>query len=296
MSTEAEDGSGGGGEQECLEEMLVENTESVRQALRQAVANLSEPNEGGGEEEEEEEEEEETDEASREKVEKKRKKVLKCLKSDSVPWKVVLEAMRINRKALAKRKRIEGEAEADGKEDGFWELSIEGLREANAGIDNATLSSAGRNPALVKRLERIQRELDDKKYAEMVRDIEPTTQRQSYEYMSSYKDQLGLGLNMVAVMGTLFALGYFLGVRVTTGEADERAGKISVLPLCLGLAGAFLGMILETILFVIRSGDKKKNKKKQRAPKPLRMRQRQGQDKRVAENSRKITTEEKKKL
>jgi len=56
MSTEAEDGSGGGGEQECLEEMLVENTESVRQALRQAVANLSEPNEGGGEEEEEEEE------------------------------------------------------------------------------------------------------------------------------------------------------------------------------------------------------------------------------------------------
>ena len=67
-------------------------------------------------------------------------------------------------------------------------------------------------------------------------------------------------------------------------------------PLCLGLAGAFLGMILETILFVIRSGDKKKNKKKQRAPKPLRMRQRQGQDKRVAENSRKITTEEKKKL
>ena len=145
MSTEAaEDVSGGGGEQECLEEVLVENTESVRQALRQAVANLSEPNEGGGEEEEEEEEEEETDEASREKVEKKRKKVLKCLKSDSVPWKVVLEAMRINRKALAKRKRIEGEAEADGKEDGFWELSIEGLREANAGIDNATLSSAGR--------------------------------------------------------------------------------------------------------------------------------------------------------
>ena len=46
MSTEAaEDGSGGGGEQECLEEVLVENTESVRQALRQAVANLSEPNE-----------------------------------------------------------------------------------------------------------------------------------------------------------------------------------------------------------------------------------------------------------
>ena len=139
MSTEAaEDGGGGGGEQE---DMLVENTESVRQALRQAVANLSEPNEGG---EEEEEEEEETDEASREEVEKKRKKVLECLKSDSVPWKVVLEAMRINRKALAKRKNIDGEAEADGKEDGFWELSIQGLREANAGIDNATPSSAGR--------------------------------------------------------------------------------------------------------------------------------------------------------
>ena len=63
---------------------------------------------------------------------------------------------------------------------------------------------AFQNPALVKRLERIQRELDDKKYAEMVRDIEPTTQRQSYEYMSSYKVTAATKEDVVCVCVCVF--------------------------------------------------------------------------------------------
>ena len=64
---------------------------------------------------------------------------------------------------------------------------------------------------------------------------------------------------MGAVMGTLFALGYFLGVRVTTGEADERAGKISVL---VGFCFACLFLTRATqhncfLLLEIRATDQK---------------------------------------
>lgn len=195
--------------------LRVEATESVREALSRAASCSSQP-----------------------------QAFLEHAGSPTVPWKVVLAAVR-------EARRAEGEG---GGEGGPWLQGV--LRGATSYPPPP--AKPPRNPELVKRLERIKADLERKKYEEMVRDVDPqaASSRSEYEYMSAYRDQLGLGLNTVVVMATLFAFGYALGLKLTRPGTDDKYAEEEprVVPLCCGLVGALSGMVIETFLFMIRCG------------------------------------------
>lgn len=196
--------------------LRVEATESVREALSRAASCSSQP-----------------------------QAFLEHAGSPTVPWKVVLAAVR-------EARRAEGEG---GGEGGPW---LQGVLRGASGSYPPPPAKPPRNPELVKRLERIKADLERKKYEEMVRDVDPqaASSRSEYEYMSAYRDQLGLGLNTVVVMATLFAFGYALGLKLTRPGTDDKYAEEEprVVPLCCGLVGALSGMVIETFLFMIRCG------------------------------------------
>ncbi|XP_057977069.1 uncharacterized protein LOC131164117 [Malania oleifera] len=83
-------------------------------------------------------------------------------------------------------------------------------------------------------------------YQELVKDITP--KKSANEPFSSYKDQLGFGLHVVL---TMFA-GYLVGY------AAFRAlfGHSAVMNAAGGLLGLVCAMLLETLLFIIRTSNR----------------------------------------
>uniref|UniRef100_A0A0D6R5B2 ATPase, vacuolar ER assembly factor, Vma12 n=1 Tax=Araucaria cunninghamii TaxID=56994 RepID=A0A0D6R5B2_ARACU len=96
---------------------------------------------------------------------------------------------------------------------------------------------------LKERLQRLQEMADRKAYDALVRDV--TLKEEDKEYFSSYKDQLGFGLHVIAVMFTGYLVGY-MAFRALFGHD-------SVMSVAGGILGLVSGMLLETILFIVRS-------------------------------------------
>ncbi|KAF5730158.1 hypothetical protein HS088_TW20G00529 [Tripterygium wilfordii] len=96
---------------------------------------------------------------------------------------------------------------------------------------------------LKARLRKLEELAERNAYQELVRDITP--RKGPEEPFSSYKDQLGFGLHVVVIMFTGYLVGY-AGFRALFDHspAMNAAGGI------LGLVG---GMLVETLLFIIRS-------------------------------------------
>lgn len=82
-------------------------------------------------------------------------------------------------------------------------------------------------------------------YEELVKDITP--RKNTNEPFSSYKDQLGFGLHVVAIMFTGYLVGYF-AFRALFGQSP-------VMNVAGGIFGLVCGMLLETLLFIIRTSD-----------------------------------------
>ncbi|KAF8379390.1 hypothetical protein HHK36_028824 [Tetracentron sinense] len=82
-------------------------------------------------------------------------------------------------------------------------------------------------------------------YQELVKDITP--RRDSNEPFSSYKDQLGFGLHVVVTMFTGYLVGY----------AAFRAlfNHSPVMNAAGGILGLVCAMLVETLLFIIRSSN-----------------------------------------
>ncbi|XP_010256404.1 PREDICTED: uncharacterized protein LOC104596808 [Nelumbo nucifera] len=93
------------------------------------------------------------------------------------------------------------------------------------------------------RLRRLEELAEQKAYEEIVKDITP--EKSTNEPFSSYKDQLGFGLHVVLTMFTGYLVGY-AAFRALFNHSPimNAAGGI------LGLVG---GMLLETLLFIIRT-------------------------------------------
>uniref|UniRef100_A0A0E0CI79 Uncharacterized protein n=1 Tax=Oryza meridionalis TaxID=40149 RepID=A0A0E0CI79_9ORYZ len=89
---------------------------------------------------------------------------------------------------------------------------------------------------LKARLDKLREMQERKEYAELVRDVAPPAKEDSPELFSSYKDQIGFGLHVVLIIA-LF----------NNSPVMNAAGGI------LGLVG---GMLMETVLFIIRSSSK----------------------------------------
>ncbi|XP_073306784.1 uncharacterized protein [Primulina huaijiensis] len=96
---------------------------------------------------------------------------------------------------------------------------------------------------LKARLAKLAEVAERKMYEELVKDITP--RKHEVEPFSSYKDQLGFGLHVVLIMFTGYLLGY----------AAFRAlfSHIPAMNAAGGILGLVLGMLVETLLFIVRS-------------------------------------------
>ncbi|KAJ7155003.1 hypothetical protein O6H91_14G006800 [Diphasiastrum complanatum] len=96
---------------------------------------------------------------------------------------------------------------------------------------------------LKERLQKLQEEADWKEYKELVKDVAGHTEDELP--FSSYKDQLGFGLHVVVTMFTGFMGGYFLfRSQLQNSPALHAAG---------GVLGLCVGMLVETLLFMVHS-------------------------------------------
>ncbi|CAI9095329.1 OLC1v1031258C1 [Oldenlandia corymbosa var. corymbosa] len=82
----------------------------------------------------------------------------------------------------------------------------------------------------------------EERYAELVKDITP--KKSMEDPFSSYKDQLGFGLHVVVTMFTGYLVGYAaFRALFSHNVAMSAAG---------GILGLVVGMLVETLLFIIR--------------------------------------------
>ncbi|XP_047975217.1 uncharacterized protein LOC125217736 [Salvia hispanica] len=98
---------------------------------------------------------------------------------------------------------------------------------------------------LKARLRKLEEAAERKAYDELVKDITP--KKPVNEPFSSYKDQLGFGLHVVVTMFTGYLVGY-AAFRALFGKSPPMSAAGGI----LGLVGA---MLVETLLFILRSSD-----------------------------------------
>jgi len=117
-----------------------------------------------------------------------------------------------------------------------------------------------RDPALVKRLEKIRAVQENREYAAMVGQLSSgeSTGRDEAE-MSTYRSQMGVGLNLLVSMGTMFCVGYFIG------GCDENPHCVRAAICGLGLM--IVAIAIEMLLFLIGASrvDAKMHKREQHA-------------------------------
>mmetsp|Transcript_6682 Transcript_6682/g.16996 ORF Transcript_6682/g.16996 Transcript_6682/m.16996 type:complete len:243 (-) Transcript_6682:717-1445(-) len=156
-----------------------------------------------------------------------------ALGNDAVPWKVVLRAVRVVR---------DSGGQSDSPQSLPW---LQEVCEGTTFSYRAPETKHKPNPEFRRKMEELRTRIENEKYAEMVKDVERTGDGDNDSlYLASYKEQIGFGLNVVVLMGTLFALGYAVGLKISTNPT---------IPLVGGLAGSIAALIMETTLFVIRS-------------------------------------------
>ncbi|XVE65312.1 hypothetical protein DITRI_Ditri07aG0170900 [Diplodiscus trichospermus] len=98
---------------------------------------------------------------------------------------------------------------------------------------------------LKERLRKLKEIAERKEYQELVKDITP--KKDSDEPFSTYKDQLGFGLHVALIMFTGYLVGY-LAFRALFNHSP-------VMNAAGGILGLVFGMLLETLLFIIRTSD-----------------------------------------
>ncbi|KAJ9549722.1 hypothetical protein OSB04_022265 [Centaurea solstitialis] len=95
---------------------------------------------------------------------------------------------------------------------------------------------------LKARLRKLEEVAERKEYKELVKDI---TRKAESEPFSSYKDQLGFGLHVALTMFTGYLLGHFT-FRALFGHSP-------IMTAAGGILGLVVGMMVETLLFIIRT-------------------------------------------
>ncbi|KAK8484117.1 hypothetical protein V6N13_122621 [Hibiscus sabdariffa] len=98
---------------------------------------------------------------------------------------------------------------------------------------------------LRERLRKLKEQAERREYQELVKDITP--KKDVYEPFSTYKDQIGFGLHVALIMFTGYLVGHF-AFRALFNHSPimNSAG---------GILGLVFGMLLETLLFIIRTSE-----------------------------------------
>ncbi|KAL2613324.1 hypothetical protein R1flu_025016 [Riccia fluitans] len=106
---------------------------------------------------------------------------------------------------------------------------------------------------LKARLQKLQEALDQKAYDALVQDVTKSSDYEP-EVFSSFKEQLGLGLHVLVTMFTGFAFAYSIfRSQFPDNPAVHAAG---------GALGLIVGMLLETVLFIVRDAQKTKHEER----------------------------------
>ncbi|XP_076948921.1 uncharacterized protein LOC143621364 [Bidens hawaiensis] len=98
---------------------------------------------------------------------------------------------------------------------------------------------------LKARLRKFEEAAERKAYNELVKDITP--RRDESEPFSSYKDQIGFGLHVALTMFTGYLVGYY--------TFRALFGHNVVMHAAGGILGLVVGMLVETLLFIIRASN-----------------------------------------
>ncbi|XP_011028161.1 PREDICTED: uncharacterized protein LOC105128265 [Populus euphratica] len=98
---------------------------------------------------------------------------------------------------------------------------------------------------LKARLRKLEEMAERNAYAELVKDITP--RKNTDEPFSSYKDQIGFGMHVVLIMFTGYLVG-FAAFRALFGHSPAMSAAG-------GILGLVFGMLVETLLFIIRTSN-----------------------------------------
>eukprot|EP00282_Hemiselmis_andersenii_P011653 CAMPEP_0114141636 /NCGR_PEP_ID=MMETSP0043_2-20121206/18016_1 /TAXON_ID=464988 /ORGANISM="Hemiselmis andersenii, Strain CCMP644" /LENGTH=194 /DNA_ID=CAMNT_0001235795 /DNA_START=151 /DNA_END=735 /DNA_ORIENTATION=- len=105
------------------------------------------------------------------------------------------------------------------------------------------------NPENQKRLAKIKRDLEEREYAEMVKDVRRSEiAAEEVGEVQTYKAQLGEGMSIIFSKATAFAIGYYAS---RTIHGIDRIHNI----IC-GLVGLIVGLMVDGTLLVLRSASK----------------------------------------
>lgn len=119
----------------------------------------------------------------------------------------------------------------------------------------------GKSPELIKHLDQLQRRLDQKRYDAMVKDVTAgervARQRETFSF-SGYKEYMRFGAHVLSMMAVFFMFGYAASYRIFHAES---------LRILTGIVLMFCGMVMETILLVIKE-NKGSSKPKKRMNTP----------------------------
>lgn len=96
---------------------------------------------------------------------------------------------------------------------------------------------------LKARLRKFEEDAERNAYKELVKDITP--RRDESEPFSSYKDQIGFGLHVALTMFTGYLVGYY--------TFRALFGHNLIMHAAGGILGLVVGMLVETLLFIIRA-------------------------------------------
>lgn len=105
--------------------------------------------------------------------------------------------------------------------------------------------SREKSEELKARLRKLEEMEERRVYAELVKDIAP--KKDEDEPFSSYKDQLGFGLHVALTMFTGYLVGYAAFRALFSHNPVMNAAG--------GILGLVLAMLLETLLFIIRTSN-----------------------------------------
>jgi len=113
------------------------------------------------------------------------------------------------------------------------------------GLDLKPPPTRTKVPELEARLKKLRVLEEERKYAELTSDVRAKERLvDETEHFSRFKEHIGFGTHVIVVMFTLFMLGH---------HAAKHISESPILHIAGGLAGAITGMLVETLLFIIRA-------------------------------------------
>jgi len=116
---------------------------------------------------------------------------------------------------------------------------------ADGGLDLKPPPPKTKNPELVARLQKLRVLEEERKYQDLTSDVDfkERTAKET-EHFSSFREHIGFGTHVIVVMFTLFLLGH---------HAAKHFSELQIIHITGGLVGAILGLMVETLLFIIRT-------------------------------------------